>query len=459
MEASMSFRSMDSLEGQKALRGTVHGPRDKAFKAGDGTGLRTARASLSRGIKKAKQDYSKKITNHFKDSRDTRSLWQGIQTITDYKPASQTCDDNISLLNDLNSFFARVKRALSTINPRKATGPDNIPGQVLRDCAEELTDIFTDIFNTSLSQAAVPSHFKTSIIIPVPKKPAPSCFNDYRPVALTPIIMKCFERLVMSHIKSILSPTLDPFQFAYRAKRSTEDAICSALHPALTHLEKADSHVRMLFIDFSSAFKPIIPQKLICKLVKLGLNTSLCNWILDFLSERPQAVRVGNNISSSITLSTGAPQGCVLSPLLFTLLTHDCTPTYSTNHMVKFADDTTLVGLITKNDETHYRKEVDRLTTWCRDNNLLLNVSKTKEIVVDFRRRHTEHPPLTIDGAAVERVSSTKFLGVHISEDLSWATNSESLAKKAQRRLYFLRKLKRAKAPTSILNTFYRGHH
>ena len=212
-----------------------------------------------------------------------------------------------------------------------------------------------------------------------------------------------------------------------------------------------------LFIDFSSAFNTIIPQQLICKLDQLGLNTSLCNWVLDFLSERPQAVRVGNNISSSITLSTGAPQGCVLSPLLFTLLTHDCTTTYSTNHMVKFADDTTLVGLITKNDETHYRKEVNLLTTWCRDNNLLLNVSKTKEIVVDFRKSHTEHPPLTIDGAAVERVSSTKFLGVHISEDLSWATNSASLAKKAQRRLYFLRKLKRVKAPIPILNAFYRG--
>src|SRR4029434_10132780 len=72
----------------------------------------------------------------------------------------------------------------------------------------------------------------------------------------------------------------------------------------------------------------------------------------------------------------------------------------------------------------HYRKEVNLLTTWCRDNNLLLNVSKTKEIVVDFRKSHSEHPPLTIDGAAVERVSSTKFLGVHISEDLSWAINS-----------------------------------
>jgi hypothetical protein len=147
----------------------------------------------------------------------------------------------------------------------------------------------------------------------------------------------------------------------------------------------------------------------------------------------------------------------VLSPLLFTLLTHDCTATYSNNHIVKFADDTTLVGLITKGDETQYRLEVDHLTTWCRDNNLLLNVSKTKEIVVDFRRGHTQHLPLTIDGAVVERASSTKFLGVHISEDLSWTTNTASLAKRAQRRLYFLRKLRRASAPPAIMTTFYRG--
>lgn len=213
----------------------------------------------------------------------------------------------------------------------------------------------------------------------------------------------------------------------------------------------------MLFIDFSSAFNTIIPQQLISKLDKLGLSTYLCNWLLDFLCQRPQVVRVGNNISSSITLSTGVPQGCVLSPLLFTLLTHDCTATYSNNHIVKFADDTTLVGLITKGDKTQYRLEVDHLTTWCRDNNLLLNVSKTKEIVVDFRRGHTQHLALTIDGAVVERVSSTKFLGVHISEDLSWTTNTASLAKRAQRRLYFLRKLRRASAPPAIMTTFYRG--
>ncbi|XP_049579031.2 uncharacterized protein [Syngnathus scovelli] len=177
------------------------------------------------------------------------------------------------------------------------------------------------------------------------------------------------------------------------------------------------THVRLLFVDFSSAFNTIVPQRLICKLDELGLSTSLCNWILDFLCQRPQVVRVGDKISASITLSTGAPQGCVLSPLFFTLLTHDCTATYSDNRIVKFADDT-LVGLITKGDETRYRSEVDLLTTWCRDNNLLLNVNKTKEIIVDFRKGHTTHLPLIIDGAVVERVSCTKFLGVHISEDL-----------------------------------------
>uniref|UniRef100_A0A9J7ZE91 Alkylated DNA repair protein AlkB homologue 8 N-terminal domain-containing protein n=1 Tax=Cyprinus carpio carpio TaxID=630221 RepID=A0A9J7ZE91_CYPCA len=104
-----------------------------------------------------------------------------------------------------------------------------------------------------------------------------------------------------------------------------------------------------------------------------------------------------------------------------------------------------------------YRSEVSRLAGWCSDNNLSLNVEKTKEIVVDFRRAHTQHVPLTINGATVERVSSTKFLGVHITEDLSWTDNTAALAKKSQQRLYFLRKLRRARAPPPIMYTFYRG--
>ncbi len=110
-----------------------------------------------------------------------------------------------------------------------------------------------------------------------------------------------------------------------------------------------------------------------------------------------------------------------------------------------------------KKKKKNYRREVSRLAGWCRVNNLSLNVEKTKEIVVDFRKVHTQHAPLTINGATVERASSTKFLGVHITEDLSWTNNTAALAKKSQQRLYFLRKLRRARAPAPIMCTFYRG--
>ncbi|KAK1806279.1 hypothetical protein P4O66_000148 [Electrophorus voltai] len=149
---------------------------------------------------------------------------------------------------------ADVRRTLHGVNPRKAAGPDNIPGHVLRECADQLADVLTDIFNISLSCAMVPACFKTTTIIPVPKKPTMSCLNDYRPIALTSIIMKCFERLVMRHIKTQLPPSLDPLQFTYRPNRSTHDAISTTLHLALTHLDKKGTYVRMLFIDFSSAF-------------------------------------------------------------------------------------------------------------------------------------------------------------------------------------------------------------
>ena len=114
-------------------------------------------------------------------------------------------------------------------------------------------------------------------------------------------------------------------------------------------MNKRNTYVRMLFIDYSSAFNTIVPTKLITKLRTLGLNTSLCNWIL---AGRPQVVRVGNHTSATLILNTGAPQGCVLSPLLYSLFTHDCMAKHDSNTIIKFVDDTTMVGLITDIDET-----------------------------------------------------------------------------------------------------------
>ncbi len=211
----------------------------------------------------------------------------------------------------------------------------------------------------------------------------------------------------------------------------------------------------MLFVDYSSAFNTIVPATLVAKLQTLGLNRSLCSWILDFLTGRSQVVRMGNNTSSPLILNTGAPQGCVLSPLLYSLYTHDCAATHSSNVIVKFADDTTVIGLITDNDETAYREEVSTLTKWCQENHLSLNIDKTKELVVDYRRQSREHTPITIDKTPVERVSSFKFLGVHITEDLTWSAHTDAVLKKAHQRLFFLRWLRKFGTSPRILRSFY----
>ena len=153
--------------------------------------------------------------------------------------------------------------------------------------------------------------------------------------------MKCFERLVKDHITSTLPATLDPLQFVYRPNIFTDDAIAITLHTALSHLDKRNTYIRMLFIDYSSAFNTIVSAKLIIKLEALGLNPALCNWFLDFLTGQPQVVKVGNNISTtSLILNIGAPQGYMLSPLLYFLFTHDCVAMHTSNSIIKFADNT-----------------------------------------------------------------------------------------------------------------------
>ncbi|XP_072300209.1 uncharacterized protein [Eucyclogobius newberryi] len=142
------------------------------------------------------------------------------------------------------------------------------------------------------------------------------------------------------------------------------------------------TYARILFVDFSSAFNNILPALL---QDKLNVPDSTCRWITDFLTGRRQCVRLGKNVSDTRTISTGDPQGCVLSPLLFSC-TQTGTSSYDSVKRIKFADDTTLIGLILDGDKSVYRREVDQLVSWCSGNNLELNAQNTVEMIVDFRK-------------------------------------------------------------------------
>ncbi|KAL0177298.1 hypothetical protein M9458_026192, partial [Cirrhinus mrigala] len=262
-------------------------------------------------------------------------------------------------------------------------------------------------------------------------------------------------RLVLAYLKDITGPLLDPLQFAYRENRSVDDAVNMGLHYILQHLDRPGTYARILFVDFSSAFNTIIPDILQNKLSQLSVPTSICQWITSFLTDRQQLVRLGKLTSGTRTISTGAPQDCVLSPLLFSLYTNDCTSKDPSVKLLKFADDTTVIGLIQDGDESVYRQEVEQLSLWCSNNNLELNTLQTVEMIVDFRRNPPALPPLTIMNSTVAAVDSFKFLGTNISQDLKWDIHIDSIVKKAQQRLYFLHQLKKFNLPQALMTQFY----
>ncbi|KAK1802734.1 hypothetical protein P4O66_021276, partial [Electrophorus voltai] len=436
--------------------------RTTAYNAGIISGnmdeYKSAAYGVRRAVREAKRRYGKKLETQFQQS-GSRSRWLGLRTIMDYRsPPSGLISADESLANALNTFFARFEATSSSANAN-STNANGTIGAANGACAGPIIEqrplIITETDVRRVFKRV--GGFKRSTIIPVLKKPRPSDLNDYCPVALTSVVMKCFEKLVRDFITSSLPASMDPLQFAYRHNRSTDDAIAHLLHTTLTHLDEGrGNYDKMLFVDYSSAFTTIILSLLTTKLGDLGLHSSLCDWISNFLTDRPQSVKVGNCVSSTFTLSTGAPQGCVLSPLLYSLYTYDCTATSSSTIIVKFADDTTVMGLISDNDERAYLEEIKHLENWCQENNLLLNVSKTKELIVDCSKKQERHyQPVRISGTTVERVDSFRYLGVHISQDLSWSCHTNSLAKKARQCLYHLRRLRDFRLPSKVLWNFY----
>ncbi len=202
---------------------------NEALLSGNMSEYKASCYALRRAVRAAKHRYKEIIESHFQ-LNDSRRMWQGLRTIRAFGNKSSAevradpllADELKHLLRPLECnggsatlpFSAsgssrqrsdnhvitvsedEVRRALKRVNVRKAAGPDGITGRVLRSCTDQLAGLFTSIFNESLATSVVPTSFKKSIIIPVPKNNKPSCLNDYRPVALTSIVMKVFERLV-----------------------------------------------------------------------------------------------------------------------------------------------------------------------------------------------------------------------------------------------------------------------
>lgn len=324
--------------------------KKKAFLQGDKLRVRELEKEFRRKAKLAKIHFKDKVEKKL-TSGNAREAWQGLNTMMGQstKPAVVNCSDPTSFAEQLYSFFTRfnnnstpsnwtcptlsspstliideqlVTSILHRVNPHKAPGPDRLRGRVLKDCATQLGGVLTRLFQLLLDSGCIPNQWKESIIIPIPRKAHAKDMKDYRPVALTSVLCKCMEKAVGDQLSDMLSDKLDPLQFAYRARRSVEDASLTLLDTVTKHLDSAHPHTRILLMDFS-AFNTVNMNTLLHHLLDLQVHPTLVLWIKNFLQDRPQRVLVNGFKSSKLVLNTGLPQGCVLYPILFSTYTNN----------------------------------------------------------------------------------------------------------------------------------------
>jgi hypothetical protein len=320
--------------------------------------LKQVKGELKVAIRACKSNYKDKVERLFK-SNNSKQAWAGLSHIAGNKQNKRmlVVDNDEDFANELNIFYSRfntrdesdelsnltdglrkelhlhqcpsvtveeVRKCFRKQKCGKAPGPDKISGIILRECGDQIAPICATLFNRSLRLAYVPKKWKVSILVPLPKSVLPEVKNDLRPVALTDLIMKNFEKLFGRVLSPEVKEFRDKLQFAYKDSSGVEDAVCTFIHEVSSHLDGPNTAVRALYIDFSSAFNTISPVTMANKLINMEVNPYLTLWITSFLTDRSQYVRFNSATSESLTMNTGAPQGCVLSPILFTLYTSDC---------------------------------------------------------------------------------------------------------------------------------------
>ena len=210
------------------------------------------------------------------------------------------------------------------------------------------------------------------------KKPNVKQVNDFRPVALMSVLAKCMERMLCRQLVASVTDRMNsPLQFAYRARRCVEDVCLVLVNLIGIHLDKVWIICVCAVHVFSSAFNIIRLHLLIKTLRNVNTNNTLVVWIMQFLYNSLKRVSLGGALSDELIVNTGTPQGCILSPILFSIYTNEVVSTCTLLILVKFADDVTLFArLQDKNSLAEYLLQIDLLTLWFKESFLVLNVSK-----------------------------------------------------------------------------------
>ena len=349
-------------------------------------------------------------------------------------------DNTYPIIDSLHITVDGVSHLLHDLEVYKACGPDGIFPRLLKETANNVAPMLTLIYQATLKQRMIPADWKKALVAPIFKKGARTCPANYRPISLTCIPCKILEHIIYSHIFKHLNAhnILCQEQHGFRKYHSCESQLITTIDDIATHVDSG-AQIDAILLDFSKAFDKVPHQRLLAKLAHYGVQGMLLDWIQDFLSNRSQTVVLNNASSDPTKVLSGVPQGSVLGPLLFLLYINDL-PRHVSSKVKLYADDTLLYRVInTPNDISILQADLNSLSQWAQKWQMIFNASKCAHLTITHKLSSFPSK-YYICNCAIQQVNSTKYLGVTITNNLSWSEHITKIINKANSIRTFLQR-------------------
>ena len=335
---------------------------------------------------------------------------------------------------------------LNNINPNKAPGPDGIHGKVLKNCATSIAQPLSILFNLSYRTGQIPNEWKSANVVPVFKKGDKSSVENYRPISLTCLVMKIFERCIRDELMLKCNDLLDKRQHGFLPKMSCTTQMVPFVESLAVTLNES-SRADIIYFDFAKAFDTVSHDIILHKLkYHYKIDGILLNFLKSYLQDRTQRVVIGGSFSESMKVSSGVPQGSIIGPTLFIMFINDMISKVSTGtNIVLYADDTKIWRRVESwRDHEQLQEDITSLYKWSIHNKMVFHPNKCKVLVVT--RQHIQYNlPFErfgyhLNGTYLDYVCSEKDLGEYIANNLLWGIQCENLITTANSRLGLVRR-------------------
>lgn len=313
-------------------------------------------------------------------------------------------------------------KLLTSVNIYKSTGPDDIHAKLLKSLSsnESFVRCIKLLFDTCFKEGKIPKVWKQANVTPIHKKGSVTEAKNYRPISLTSILGKLYEKIVRNRILDSISEKITSHQHGFVPNKSCLSNLLEATEYINEHLAQEEP-VDVFYLDFQKAFDTVPHDLLMKKLQKMGLNNQLLAIIADFLTDREFRVRVGDSTSGRRPVGSGVPQGSVLGPILFVLYINDM-PDEIYNLLLLFADDAKLCARASC--PTVNQNDLDKLSEWQMTWGLTFNTVDSKCKVMHIGKSNPCNIYL-LNGEHLPSSTEEKDLGVWMTNDYTIYMNKE----------------------------------